>query len=147
MSGELNLVKLCVGVEKVSDLAHWREFRAAEARAKGVDYVPHHITRMWPRREEELLDGGSLYWVFKGLILARQRIVRLEEVIGEDGIRRCSLVFDPQLVLTEAHRRRPFQGWRYLTKADAPKDIGLYREDDQEIPGALRAELSALGVL
>ena len=147
MSGELNLVKLCVGVEKVSDLARWRDIRAADARAKGVDYVPHHITRMWPRREAELLDGGSLYWVFKGLILARQRIVRMEEVIGEDGIRRCSLVFDPQLVLTEAHRRRPFQGWRYLTKADAPKDIGLYREDDQEIPGALRAELSALGVL
>lgn len=147
MSGELNLVKLCVGVEKVSELAEWREMRTANARAMGMDYVPHHITRMWPRREEELLDGGSLYWVFKGLILARQRILRLDEVIGEDGIRRCCLIFDPQLVLTEAHKRRPFQGWRYLTKADAPKDIGLYREDEEEIPGALRAELSSLGIL
>lgn len=147
MSGELNLVKLCVGVEKVSELAEWREMRTANARAMGMDYVPHHITRMWPRREEELLDGGSLYWVFKGLILARQRILRLDEVIGKDGIRRCCLIFDPQLVLTEAHKRRPFQGWRYLNKADAPKDIGLYREDEEEIPGALRAELSSLGVL
>ncbi len=147
MSGELNLVKLCVGVEKVSDLARWREIRAAEAQASGVDYTPHHITRMRPRREEELLDGGSLYWVFKGLILARQRILRLDEVIGEDGIRRCALIFAPELMLTEAHRRRAFQGWRYLVKADAPKDIGLYHEDQEEIPGALRAELSALGVL
>ena len=147
MSGELNLVKLCVGAEKVSDLAQWREIRAAEARANGIEYIPNHITRMWPRREAELLDGGSLYWVFKGLILARQRIERLEEVIGEDGIRRCALIFDTDLVLTEAHRRRAFQGWRYLTKADAPKDIGLYREDQEEIPNALRAELSALGVL
>jgi hypothetical protein len=147
MSGELNLVKLCVGVEKVSDLARWRETRAAEARANGVDYTAHHITRMWPRREAELLDGGSLYWVFKGLILARQRIVRMDEVIGEDGIRRCSLIFAPELMLTEAYRRRAFQGWRYLTKADAPKDIGLYRDDQVEIPGTLRAELSALGVL
>ena len=147
MSGELNLVKLCVGAEKVSDLARWREIRAAEAHANGVEYVSNHVTRMRPKREAELLDGGSLYWVFKGLILARQRIERLDEVIGADGIRRCALIFDPQLMLTEAHRRRPFQGWRYLTKADAPKDIGLYREDQEEIPGALRAELSALGVL
>ncbi|OUS05034.1 lysophospholipase [Rhodobacterales bacterium 52_120_T64] len=147
MSGELNLVKLCVGAEKVSDLVRWRNAREAEARANGIDYTPNHITRMWPRREAELLDGGSLYWVFKGLVLARQRIVRMDEVIGEDGIRRCALIFEHDLMLTEAHRRRPFQGWRYLTKADAPKDIGLYREDQEEIPGALRAELSALGIL
>ena len=147
MSGELNLVKLCVGVDQVSELAQWRDARASGARANGVEYEPHHTTRMWPRRAEELLDGGSLYWVFKGLILARQRIVRMDEAIGEDGIRRCRLVFDPELVLTEAHKKRPFQGWRYLTKADAPKDIGLYREDEEEIPGALRAELSSLGVL
>ena len=147
MSGELNLVKLCVGAEKVSDLVRWRDARAVEARANGIEYTPNHVTRMRPRREAELLDGGSLYWVFKGLILARQRIVRLDEVIGEDGIRRCALIFEQDLTLTEAHRRRPFQGWRYLTKADAPKDIGLYREDQEEIPGVLRAELSALGVL
>ncbi len=147
MSGELNLVKLCVGVDKVSELAQWRDVRAAGARAIGVEYEPHHTTRMWPRRAEELLDGGSLFWVFKGLILARQRIVRMDEAIGEDGIRRCRLIFDPELVLTEAHRKRPFQGWRYLTKADAPKDIGLYHEDEEEIPGTLRAELSSLGVL
>ncbi|MEE9455348.1 MAG: DUF1489 domain-containing protein [Paracoccaceae bacterium] len=147
MRGDLNLVKLCVGVEKVSDLARWQAIRADEARAKGEVYTPHHVTRMWPRRADELLDGGSLYWVFKGLILARQEILRLDEVIGDDGIRRCGIVFNPCLILTQTHARRAFQGWRYLQKSDAPKDIGPYIEGDQELPGALQAELSALGVL
>ncbi len=147
MSGELNLIKLCVGVSKVSELAHWQLVRTEDARSRGQAFEPRHVTRMWPKRADELLDGGSLYWVFKGLVLARQEIMRLDEVIGEDGIRRCGIVFNPQLVLTEAHKKRPFQGWRYLKKADAPKDIGLYREDEEELPGALRAELSALGVL
>ena len=147
MGGSLNLVKLCVGVEKVSDLAHWQVIRAQEARTAGGTYNPYHITRMWPRRQDELLDGGSLYWVFKGLILARQKILQLDEVIGEDGIRRCKIIMDAQLTLTEAHRRRPFQGWRYLTGTDAPKDVGPYVEGQEELPSALKAELAALGVL
>lgn len=147
MSGELNLVKLCVGVEKVSQLAEFQIIRADEARARGDEPVPRHVTRMWPRREEELLDGGSLFWVFKGMILARQEITRLDEVIGADGIRRCGIILNPQLVLTETHPRRPFQGWRYLTKADAPKDTGMYQEGQVELPSALQAELAALGVL
>ena len=147
MSSELNLVKLCVGVEKVSDLASWQAIRAEDARMRGEDPTPRHVTRMWPRRDEELLDGGSLYWVFKGLILARQTITRLDEVIGEDGIRRCGIILNPQLVLTEAFQRRPFQGWRYLQKTDAPKDVGMYSEGQEELPGAMQAELAALGVL
>lgn len=145
--GELNLVKLCVGVEKVSDLARWQAIRVEEAVARGADPRPRHVTRMWPRRSDELLDGGSLYWIFKGMILARQTILRLDEVIGEDGIRRCGIILDKQLVLTEAFARRPFQGWRYLAKADAPKDTGPYSEGQVELPPALQAELAALGVL
>ena len=147
MRGDLNLVKLCVGVEKVSDLAQWQVIRMDEARANGAEPVPRHVTRMWPRRQDELLNGGSLYWVFKGMILARQEITRLDEVIGEDGIRRCGIILNPQLVLTEAHARRPFQGWRYLTGADAPKDTGNYVDGQVELPSALQAELAALGVL
>lgn len=147
MSGELNLVKLCVGVEKVSDLARWRDIRAQKAADAGEEYVPNHVTRMWPRRADELLDGGSLYWVFKGMVLARQKILRLDEAIGEDGIRRCKLVFNPQLILTEAQRRRPFQGWRYLAKTDAPKDIGPYVDGQVELPSELQAGLANLGVL
>lgn len=147
MAGDLNLVKLCVGVESVSHLADFQNRRAAGLIAAGQEPVPRHVTRMWPRREGELLAGGSLYWVIKGLILARQEILRLDEVIGEDGIRRCGLILNPQIVLTEAFQRRPFQGWRYLEKAGAPKDTGLYRDGQEELPRELQAGLAALGVL
>lgn len=100
---------------------------------------------MWPRRAEEVLDGGSLYWVFKGLILARQRIGDLQPVTGEDGVTRCAIVLEPELIRTEAVPRRPFQGWRYLPGPEAPADLA---EGDgiSELPGELRRALADFGV-
>jgi len=138
----VNLVKLCVGAEKVEDLEIWQ---AARAQGRG-DYTPRHVTRMWPRRETELTNGGSLYWVFKGLILARQEILHLEEVIGEDGIRRCGIVMERQVTRTQAAPRRPFQGWRYLTPEDAPADLPQSRKGDDTLPDALSAALADIGV-
>lgn len=115
----VNLLKLCVGAETVQDLLDWQ----GSARAKGPDGRPRHVTRMWPRREAEVLAGGSLYWVFKGVILARQRILRFDKVDRGDGIDRCGLVLDPNVVRTEAVPKRPFQGWRYLSASDAPRDL------------------------
>lgn len=139
----VNLVKLCVGAEKVEDLTAWQDMRRAQTGLPN----PRHITRMWPKREAELLDGGSLYWVFKGVILARQRIVALEEVIGEDGIRRCALVLDTEVTRTSPAPRRPFQGWRYLAAEDAPDDLPKNRETDDTLPPELSAALSEIGVL
>ena len=119
----LNLVKLCVGADTVDDLVQWQDQRSADRRAKGEDPRPRHVTRMWPRRADELLDGGSLYWVFRGAVLARQQIEDLQEVIDEQGIRRCAIVMSPQIVHVETRPRRPFQGWRYLTGDDAPPDL------------------------
>ncbi len=147
MSGSLHIIKLCVGIEKVSDLAQWRAIHAAEAAAEGRENVTRHITRMRPRREDELLDGGSLYWVIKGMVQVRQKIIRLDEVIGEDGIRRCGIIMEPDLIQTTGQPRRPFQGWRYLNGTDTPQDIGPYKEGQVELPSALQAELAALGVL
>ncbi|MBC7156269.1 MAG: DUF1489 family protein, partial [Rhodobacteraceae bacterium] len=90
MTDHVNLVKLCVGADGVDDLVAWQAARLAETGAAN----PVHVTRMWPRRGDELLAGGSLYWVFRGLILARQRLVGLEESRGADGIVRCALVLD-----------------------------------------------------
>jgi len=147
MTAKLNLIKLCVGVEKVSQLAGFHAERAEAAEARGEVFIPRHVTRMRPKREDELLDGGSLYWVMKGMVLARQKIIQLDEVIGSDGIRRCGIVMERQLIRTEAQPRRPFQGWRYLKGADAPKDIGPYVDGQVELPSALQAELAMLGVL
>ncbi|WP_114964848.1 DUF1489 family protein [Alkalilacustris brevis] len=142
MSEHVHLLKLCVGAERVEDLETWQ----ATARARGADGLPVHVTRMWPRREAELLDGGSLYWVFKGVILARQRMLRLEERRGKDGILRCAIVLDPAIIRTEAAPRRPFQGWRYLAPADAPRDLLTARRDDDALPPDLAAALAKLGV-
>ncbi|TCP59793.1 hypothetical protein EV663_1153 [Rhodovulum bhavnagarense] len=139
----VNLVKLCVGAERVEDLARWQE----TARAKGPDGLPRHVTRMWPKRSGELLNGGSLYWVFKGVILARQRIMRLDEVTGGDGTRRCGIVLEARIIRTEAVVRRPFQGWRYLPAQDAPRDLpDRPRPAEEALPPGLMAALAEIGV-
>ena len=139
----INLVKLCVGASQVEDLENWQKARANGA----VDYEPRHVTRMWPKREAELVNGGSLYWVFKGLILARQKVLRLDEVIGEDGIRRCGIVMERAIIRTQPAARRPFQGWRYLTAGDAPADLPRQRHGDDALPVELSSELAAIGIL
>ncbi len=142
MPGFVHLLKLCVGADSVEDLVDWHRthpspFPTGERR---------HTTRMWPKREAEVLAGGSLYWVIKGVILCRQRIVRLDEVTGADGILRCGIIMDPEVVRTEAAARRPFQGWRYLDPADAPRDLPKGREGDSTLPEALALALSEIGL-
>ena len=143
MPEALHLIKLSVGTEGVEDLAAWQ----ASARAKGPDGLPRHVTRMWPKREAEILDGGSIFWVIKGVLMCRQRILRLDEVTGSDGIRRCAIVLDPELIRTTQALKRPFQGWRYLTAKDAPADLPKGRADEQALPSELSAALADLGVL
>lgn len=139
----MNLVKLCVGAEDVQDLIDWQ----TNPRAKGPDGLPRHVTRMWPKQGEALLNGGSLYWVFKGLILCRQPILRLDEVIGSDGITRCGLVLEPTITRVRPVPKRPFQGWRYLKPADAPEDLPEGREAEPVLPPDLNRALAEIGVL
>ncbi|MDT8326556.1 MAG: DUF1489 domain-containing protein [Roseovarius sp.] len=139
----LHLVKLSVGTKSVEDLLDWQ----ATARAQGLDGLPRHVTRMWPKREAELLQGGSIYWVIQGLIQCRQSILRLDEVIGGDGIRRCAIVLAPEITRTATAQKRPFQGWRYLPGHDAPPDIGGARSNDDTLPPELSAALADIGVL
>ncbi|WP_316015785.1 DUF1489 domain-containing protein [Roseobacter sp. HKCCA0434] len=146
MTGTVNLAKLCVGAEGVEDLLDWQVRLRAIRKGRGEPQEHRHITRMWPKREAEVLNGGSLYWVFKGLMLARQRIIRLEEVIGEDGIRRCGIVLDDPVIRVQAVPRRPFQGWRYLPVAEAPADLDADAAREEPLPPQLATELAALGV-
>ena len=142
-SGVIHLIKLCVGAEAVEDLTGWQ----ATARAKGPDGLPRHVTRMWPKRAEEVLNGGSLYWVFKGLVLCRQRILRLDEVEGADGILRCGIVLDPTPVRVAPTQRRPFQGWRYLPPEDAPRDLRNSQREEDALPLEMQSALAEIGVL
>ena len=141
----LHLVKLCAGAEGVDDLAARINHRAALNEKTRLGRVHDHLTRMHPRREKELLDGGSIYWVIKGVILARQKIVGFERRTGSDEIERTAILLDPAYVLTEAMPRRAFQGWRYLQHEDAPRDLkGGKRKGP---PPELGRELAELGLL
>jgi len=138
---QLHIIKLCVGVEHPQELIDWQIKRRAQT---GRDHA-FHVTRMWPRREEELLDGGSIYWVMKGFIKARQRIIGLDRVTGEDGIARCAILLDSNLVNVELTPRRAFQGWRYLEGAQIPRDSETGSQEI-ELPDTLAYELAQLGV-
>lgn len=143
----LHLQKLCVGIEAIEDLEHWITLRLEQKRATGIEPFSTHTTRMTPKRGEELLAGGSLYWVIKGTMQCRQRIVDLRPVTSEDGIRRCNIVLDPVLVPTSPRPRRPFQGWRYLRAEDAPADLVGMNGDVSEMPAAMQRELAELGLI
>jgi hypothetical protein len=143
----LNLIKLCVGADSVEDLEDWIAMRLDERRRAGEPVEQHHTTRMVPTRAAEIIAGGSLYWVIKGNVQCRQRIVDIRPFTDSEGIGRCHLIFDPQVIRTEWQPRRAFQGWRYLKPADAPPDLGMGKRGTSEMPPKLRQELSDLGLL
>ena len=105
-----------------------------------------HVTRMWPKREKELLDGGSIYWVFRGLILARQEILDFEEVTGSDQIKRCGIILSEKIIKTLPTPKKAFQGWRYLSSDQAPPDKSALLTSEEELPYSLQQELLKLGV-
>jgi hypothetical protein len=80
------------------------------------------------------------------VILARQRLIDLKEVDHGDGIQRCALVLDAEVIRTEAAPRRPFQGWRYLDPKDSPRDLPKGRVKDDPLPPALAQALAEIGL-
>jgi hypothetical protein len=136
----LHLLKLCVGVDQVDQLKGYQSARLA----RGERLV--HVTRHRPKRAGEILDGGSLYWVIRRRIVVRQRIIGLEPVEGEDGVRRCAIILHPELVRTMPHPRRPHQGWRYFVEDDAPADLPAV-ECGADFPTKLVADLRDLGLI
>lgn len=139
----LHLVKLCVGIESVD---HMREHVTAWVAndVSGVGY--HHVTRMTPKRVSELTAGGSLYWVIRGSILARQTIRDVESFVDAGGTSRCRILLDASVVNTRPRARKPFQGWRYLADGDAPEDL-MQAEGGDDLPEHVARALDALGLL
>jgi hypothetical protein len=143
----LHLLKLCVGAESVEDLEHWIAGRLKAMKARGEKPEQVHTTRMVPKRGDELLDGGSLYWVVKGNVQCRQRLLDIRPFVDQDGISRCNLVMEPTVVLTQFQPRRAFQGWRYLQPKDAPADMAGPSAGLAALPAGLRQDLATLGLL
>ncbi len=131
----LHIIKLCVGVDSLQELRDWRAQRAAQGHPS---YCP---TRMAPKRAEEILDGGSLYWVIKGQVLCRQAITSIET--GLPGPQPVRFMLAPDLIETAPQPRRAFQGWRYLDPKDAPPDLSTAA--GEEMDQALARQLRELG--
>ena len=140
----MHLIKLCVGVDTVQELADWQAGRLKELKKKKRPLVLMHVTRQTPKRADELLDGGSLYWVIKGKIAVRQRLVALKPVT-KNGTPHCGLVYEPKLIPTLRRSHHPFQGWRYLDPKDVPADARDIKATN--LPEALAVELAELGLL
>jgi hypothetical protein len=143
----LHLIKLCVGCDSVKDLEDWIKQKLKEKKKRGHKPERFHTTRMVPKRAEELLAGGSLYWVVRGQIMCRERLLEIRPFVDRDGVGRCRLVLDGKLVLVEPRPYRAFQGWRYLADKDAPRDLDRAAPGARDMPENLRRELRELGLL
>lgn len=143
----LHLIKLCVGANSIEDLADWQNGRIAEQKQAGLPPRIVHATFQTPKRDAELLDGGSLYWVIKGVIQARQTLIGLDEGTRPDGTPCCLLVLDRRIVSVRPMPRRAFQGWRYLKPEDAPADLKPGESGLADMPPAMRRQLADLGLI
>lgn len=137
--------KLSVGSKSIETLADWQDMVVSRRRAAGLSAHHEHVTRMFPKQQAALEAGGSIYWVIKGLILCRNPIVRLEEVVRHDGKKACSILMEPTLIPVMPTPRRAFQGWRYLKPEDAPQDVSGSIDEDDELPSTLMRKLVELG--
>lgn len=149
----LNLIKLCVGIETVEQLATFQKRRRGELAAAGLPPFNRHLTRNFPRRAEEIMapeagPSGSLFWVIKREVRVRQPFHAIEEAVDHEGRRCCALVLEPDLIRVDPRPQRPFQGWRYLEAADAPADLAASAHDEiDEMPDEMVRELRSLGLI
>jgi hypothetical protein len=137
----LHLIKLAVGVADLREMAKLQQQRKRERGRYGF------FTRNMPKRVDELLDGGSIYWVVKGQVRVRQRLKKFHPRKDDEGRPYVIVEFDRALVPVSPRRHRPFQGWRYLDGKDAPRDLPKGAKGDDELPDSLASELRELGLL
>lgn len=144
----LHLIKLCVGVASIEELAAWQAERLRQRRRAG-EKRPNlfHRTFQMPKRRAELLEGGSLYWVIKGIVQVRQPLLDIAEGSKEDGTPCCLLILKNELIAVRPTPRRAFQGWRYLAVAEAPPDLNAGSRGITAMPPKLRKQLAELGLL
>lgn len=140
----MHIIKLCVGVSSVDDLVTWRAERTAQGLGRSDGLIVHR-TRMMPKRGDEIVGQGSLYWVIAGAVRCRQAIVGLEAQVDAEGRSECHILLDPEIIRTVPYPRRPFQGWRYLDPKDCPPDLAA--GGSEAPPEGMAEELAELGLI
>lgn len=137
----VHLIKLAVGIEDIDHLRRIQERRLAD---HGMVF---HLTRMVPKRADELAARGSIYWVIRGVVQCRQGILAVHEETDGEGRRRCRLELDPLLVPVRREPCKAFQGWRYLAPEQAPPDVADGSDDLADMPPDMYAALKELGLI
>ena len=143
----LHLIKLCVGCDSIDELKSWVAARLKEKKARGQKPEHIHTTRMVPKRADELRAGGSLFWVIKGQVACRERILDIRPFTDREGVGRCRIVLDGKIKPVLPRPYRAFQGWSYLNDADAPADLSRTAPGAAAMPEQMRRELRELGLL
>jgi hypothetical protein len=141
-----HLLKLAVGCDSIADLEEWIEETRLHFRRLDRPYEQLHTTRMFPKRLS-MTDKTSLYWVIKGQLLCRQRLLAVRPFTDAGGISRCHLVIEPVVHAVSPRPLRPFQGWRYLTAKDAPRDLARRGDEAVDMPEQMRRDLAGMGLL
>jgi len=142
----IHLVKIAVGIESIEHLQKVQLERIGRAKELGGAEKLRHLTRNTPRRRNEVLENGSIYWIIKGYIRVRQSIIGLEQVVGRNGKPRCALLLDPSLKKTILMPHKPIQGWRYMETQAVPNDL-TEEEIESSLPSNMAEELRSLGLL
>lgn len=144
----VNIVKLAVGIQSVEELALIQRRFLSQP---GIDSNRgfYHSTKLMPKKHEAIVKSGSLYWVIKGVICARQKILSITKQEDPDGIKRCKIFLDNSIIKTAPVRKKPFQGWRYLKKNRTPADITdpVTTTFDDDIPLKVQQQLLEVGLL
>lgn len=139
----VHLVKMAVGIESLDHLQ-----RVQKERRASNGGILRHLTRNTPKRSDEVLDGGSIFWIIKGYIRARQFVTGFTPVTGRNGKPRCAILLDPELVRVELSPHKPIQGWRYMEDEAAPPDLDPAGAAAIEgIPEEMAEELRTLGLI
>ncbi len=140
----VHMIKLSVGSKSIETLTAYQQGLAQVRAGEGLPAYADHITRMSPRRKDEVMDGGSIYWVIKGIIQCRNKIIDLAETHTRDGRKACRIILAPELIPVVPTPKRAFQGWRYLKPEDAPADLSDLG-DAESLPPHIRTKLVELG--
>ena len=148
----LHLIKVAARIESLDHLILHQQSLAIYDPTYHIR-IGRHWTRHRPKRADEIVSGGSVYWIIRGVIRARQRVIALEahEKTSDDAkpMKYCAIVYDvDNMVLTSPRPRRGHQGWRYFNDEDRPPDLPASKDGvDPDMPADMRAELAALGLI
>lgn len=145
MTGSVHLLRTAY---KIDDMRHLSDVQSSHRLQKrdGRDVVAMS-TRRTPTRANELMDGGSVYWIIKNKIACRQEIIDIETVEVDADSKRCFFYLDPTIHVVAPRAKRAVQGWRYLEGWDRPKDLGVYNDAGDDIPDEIEKELRETGLL